>query len=41
MYKEPKDTAKTIEAGEMFGIGEFLLVRYLRSNIHFLKISLI
>jgi hypothetical protein len=26
MYKEPKEAAK---AGEMFGIGEFLLVRYL------------
>jgi hypothetical protein len=29
MYKEPKETAKAIEAGEIFGIGEFLLVCYL------------
>jgi len=28
MYKEPKETAKAIEAGEIFGIGEFLLVCY-------------
>ena len=26
MYKEPKDAAKVAEAGEIFGIGEFLLV---------------
>jgi len=25
MYKEPKETAKVIESGEIFGIGEFLL----------------
>ena len=32
MYKEPKDTAKVIETGEIFGIGEFLLVSCLYSK---------
>jgi hypothetical protein len=35
MYKEPKDTAKVIEAGEIFGIGEFLLVSYFSWNTDF------
>lgn len=26
MYKEPKDATKAAAAGEIFGIGEFLLV---------------
>jgi hypothetical protein len=28
MYKEPKQTVKAVEAGEILGIGEFLLVCY-------------
>ena len=34
MYKEPKDVTKVVSAGEIFGIGEFLLVSLSRDEIH-------
>lgn len=33
MYKEPKEAAKVTAAGEIFGVGEFLLVCNLYDNL--------